>query len=405
MAAPVPDQATVRHNSLWDLGASVGAGLFTVFTLNFATVVARRGDAPAFLLSVMLAAPFAGSMLAILGNYVLPRHNRHAVAARFILAGRSLWLVAAITTTPLALTGLVFGHWILVALVTPVIFETIRDMYPPAERGRRLARTRLGLTASMTGGSLIAGYLLDWFGPQILLPIGSLFGLLGAAAWSRLRVTAGAVSAPLGLTSLLSIIRQDQRFRRYTVALVSWGFGFLLPGPLYPILLVDQFNASYTEVGLLGLVSSAAWLAGYLVLSRRIDRWSPRLLVGLSFALCLCQPLAYLVSPSVWLLLPGVAAVGLASAGIDLGGINLLMRLAPHARVPEYSSLLTSIAGLRGLVAPFVGSTLIGLPGAGPKGLLLVSLLLIIVGAASLARLQLPDPSLADESTQPATAR
>jgi hypothetical protein len=55
----------VRHNFRWDMAASVGAGLFTVFTLNFAAVVARRGEADALLLSAMLAAPFAGNMLAI----------------------------------------------------------------------------------------------------------------------------------------------------------------------------------------------------------------------------------------------------------------------------------------------------------------------------------------------------
>jgi MFS family permease len=374
--------------------ASVGAGLFTVFTLNFAAVVARRADAPALVLAAMLAAPFAGSMLAIAGNYLLPRRDRPRFAQRLILLGRGLWLPALVTTAPLALTGMVLGHWVLVSLATPVLFEVLRDIYPADRRGRLLSYTRLGLTASMTIGSLAAGALLDWIGPNWLLPLGALFGIGGALAWGRLKVTPYEADPPLAPSGLARILSDDRRFRRYTIALACWGFGLLLPGPLLPILLVDRFNASYSEVGLLGFVTSAAWLAGYLVLSRRIDRWPALPLVALSFGLCALQPLAYLLSPNVWLLAPGAAAVGLASAGIDLGGINVLMRLAPRERLGEYTSLLTSIAGLRGLVAPFLGTALAELPLLGANGVLLLATALVVAGALGVTRVGLPpEPS------------
>jgi MFS family permease len=164
----------------------------------------------------------------------------------------------------------------------------------------------------------------------------------------------------------------------------------LLPGPLFPILLVDRFQASYSEIGALGFVTSAAWLIGYLVLSRRIDRLSPLRVIGLSFALCVLQPLCYLFSPNVWWLAPGAVAAGFASAGIDLGGINVLMRMAPRERLPEYSSLLTSIAGGRGLIAPFLGVALASLPWLGANGVLGLAAFLIVAGAALVARTSLP---------------
>lgn len=392
----------VRHNFRWDMLASIAAGLFTVFTLNFATVVARRAEADALLLSAMLAAPFAGSMLAILSGYLLPARGRHRLAARLIGLARGVWLLALVTTAPLALTGMVLGHWVLVSLVTPVMFEVLRDIYPPDRRGRLLGYTRLGLTGSMTIGSLVAGVLLDTLGPHLLLPLGALIGVAGALAWSRLAVADEPAPPAMGVGGTVSIVRHDRHFAVYTTGLACWGFGLLLPGALYPILLVDRFQASYSEIGMLGFVTSAAWLAGYLVLGRRADRWPPLTLVVLSFAGCVLVPLSYLVSPSVWLLAPGMAAQGFASAGIDLGGINVLMRLAPRERLSEYASLLTSIAGVRGLIAPFVGSALVALPWFGASGVLLLASCLILAGALVASRASVPpEPTL---TTPAATA-
>jgi hypothetical protein len=55
---------------------------------------------------------------------------------------------------------------------------------------------------------------------------------------------------------------------------------------------------------MLGFVSSAAWLGGYLFWSRRIDRWLPLHVMGLSFGVTVLLPLCYLLSPTVWLLNP-----------------------------------------------------------------------------------------------------
>ena len=397
----------VRHNFRWDMLASVGAGLFTVFTLNFAAVVARRADAEAIIISAILAAPFAGNLMAIFSGYLLPRRKRPVFAARAMAVARGLWFVALFTTAPLALAGMVLAHWMLVALITPVLFEVLREIYPQDRRGQLLSYTRLGLTGSMTIGSLVAGFLLDQIGPNWLLPVGALFGVCGALAWGRLKADGGEedVTPPLGLGAVVRIIGQDRPFRLYAIALACWGFGLLLPGPLFPILLVDRFNASYSEVGMLGFVTSAAWLAGYLFCGRRVDRWPPARVMSLSFAATMLLPLAYLLAPSVWWLIPGAAANGFAAAGIDLGGINVLMRLAPRQRLPEYSSLLTSIAGLRGLIAPFAGAALAAHPWFGAGGVLIVAAILIVIGAVIVGRGALPaEPAFPGEaSPAPAT--
>jgi MFS family permease len=387
----------VRHNFRWDMVSSVGAGLFTVFTLTFVPVVARRAGADEFVISCILAAQFAGSMLAIFSGHVLPRANRHAVATAMIAVGRGLFLLALVTAGPWPLVGMVLGHWIVVALVTPVMFEVLRDIYPPRQRGRLLGLTRLGLTGSMTIGSLVAGLLLDLIGPNLLLPLGALFGIIGALAWSRLQGGAGTATPPLGLGSVLGILGRDRRFAVFAGGLTVWGLGLLVPGALYPLLLVDRFQATYSEIGTLGLITSATWLLGYLFWGGRIDRWSPVRVVALSFAGLALLPLAYLLSPNVWWLVPGVAAQGFASAGIDLGMINIQMRLAPRDRLPEYASLLTSIAGARGLIAPFLGAALASTV-LGPNGVLVLAALMTVAGAIILGRTVLPEEPAAERA-------
>ena len=62
------------------------------------------------------------------------------------------------------------------------------------------------------------------------------------------------------------------------------------------------------------------------------------------------------------------------------------------------SCLLTSIAGARGLVAPFLGSALAALPWLGVNGVLLLAAALVAAGTVAVARTDAPpEPAPADE--------
>jgi hypothetical protein len=69
---------------------------------------------------------------------------------------------------------------------------------------------------------------------------------------------------------------------------------------------------------------------------------------------------------------------------MEIAWPSILMRIAPGELRPRYASLLTTLTGLRGLLAPFIGSLLANLTPLGLTGALLVAGALSASGAALL---------------------
>jgi len=359
---------------------SLGAGAFTALTINFIPVVARRLDADPLLLSIILAAPFAGSVLNVFSGYWLPRHNRLRFAAVAIGFARGLLFLTPLATGPLSFTLLAVLLYLLIAVPNPIFMEVLRGMYPAEKRARLLSITRIGMTAAITVGSLVGGSMLDNWGPAVLFPLGALLGLVSAGAYSRIRVQEVEVQR-FGTSAAFGLLREDRAFAAYTFAMILWGFGLFMFGPFQPLMLVDRLHASYTEVGVLGFVSSAFWLLSYFYWGRSVDRLGATRVMAISHLLTVLTPLLYWLSPSVWLLVPAAAAMGIANGGIDLAGINAILRLAPPSQVPRYTALINTLLGFRGMVAPFVGSALAAQAWFGFDGVAILCILFICAGA------------------------
>src|SRR5207302_1651642 len=66
----------------------------------------------------------------------------------------------------------------------------------------------------------------------------------------------------------------DHKYRRLLLSFTVFGIGNLMNVAVYPILLVDHFNASNAFVGAMMAVSSATMTVAYFVWGRMIDRGS-----------------------------------------------------------------------------------------------------------------------------------
>jgi MFS family permease len=148
---------------------------------------------------------------------------------------------------------------------------------------------------------------------------------------------------------------------------------------------VDRLQLSYSEIGALGVVQSVFFLIGYLVLGRWIDRAGGLQTLRWVFVIGGVMPLTYALAlgfaPNGWVLAPAFAALGLVNAGMDLGVLNTVMQLAKPGRLGEYSALQTTVLGLRGLVAPFLGVWLVG-AGLSYEATFLLAAVLIAAGVA-----------------------
>jgi len=236
-------------------------------------------------------------------------------------------------------------------------------------------------------GSLLAGPLLERFGPRLVLPVAALFGVAGALAHSRIRPP--RLPAPPSRPSLREVWHAawaDRNFRWVLVATFAFGFGGWTMAPAIPLLLVDVLQARPTQVGILAAASNAASVVGFFLGGRVIDRSSGLSTLRRALMVSPLTPLLYALVPSAWTALAPAAADGFLIAVVELAWMTTAMELAPPHLVVHYAGAYTSLIGVRGILAPLLAGAL--LESLGPRPVLLLSALWMATAGAT-ARLRL----------------
>jgi MFS family permease len=170
---------------------------------------------------------------------------------------------------------------------------------------------------------------------------------------------------------------------------------------VFPIMLVDHFEASNGFVGTLAIVQSATLIVAYPVFGRLIDRGSTLRLTMIATLLTVLVPIGYLVAPDTWALLPIAVITGVVVASGELTGFTNIVHLAPRDRIGEYAAANAFLLGVRGTIAPFVAAALLGI--VSPQVVLALGTLLMITGALVLAQL-VREPAAAKLEVAPAEA-
>jgi Na+/melibiose symporter-like transporter len=219
-----------------------------------------------------------------------------------------------------------------------------------------VAANLAGIVAAAVGG----GILQLSPDPLPVLAAATAISLAGSIATFLIRyddpLEPQQIAPPLRLASMAF---RDRAFRRYLAAFTVLGFGNLMGATLYPLLLVDRFDAPNAFIGLYAATSAAATMIGFIVWGRLIDRGSSIALTVLNSAFLLLVPLVYMVAPSAIFLVPAAIVAGFTLAGGDLTFITNMVQLAPRGRAPEYMAAQSFALGIRGTLAPFVASALL----------------------------------------------
>jgi len=353
--------SAVGFNVRVELWASVAYGVFHAACLGFMPVVLRREGASAEALALYVAFTYIGLVIAPLSMVAL----RHISPMRLSVwcwgLGRGALLLAfAFGGAPwlLVLTAIM---WILESIPSPAYSRIMEQGYPREYRGRAMAGIRVGMALTVLVLTPLAGWALDAIGHRWLFPVAAVFGVGSVLIFGRMRLvdSPGEPQARPSMAAMLPILRRNRPFRWFLIALTLYGLGGVLPVALYPIVQVTRLGLSYTEIGALGLVQSLFWLAGFFLWGRALDRHGPLPVLIVSVALAACVPFAYIWANSAWALLPAFIAQGLLQGGFELGVTNTTIALAERGRVLEYAALQTFTIGVRGLLAPLIGTLLL----------------------------------------------
>jgi MFS family permease len=294
--------------------------------------------------------------------------------------GRGLFVLAPLIVAPQPFAVIVILHYLCVSIPVTGYVEVMREIYPTAMRGSLMAYVRVGFTATATILTPLAGQLLDVWGYPILFPIAALFGVMSGVLFGRLNYADAPAKTQHNLLDPWRVLWRDKRFRDYSIAFMLCGFGYLLITPLIPILLVDELHLTYGEIGFLGMVNSIFWMLFYIVWGRMVDRRGGLWTVQINLLLTTFISLALFFATNIWAAVIAYIVTGVTVAGTDLGWMNAIMQFARKDDVSDYTALHAFLVGLRGIVAPLLGTALMTIPFIGLRGVFLLSAFVILLG-------------------------
>jgi len=378
--------ARVRQNFRIDLFSAICGGVYVAVLVAFMPVVVRRMGGSATEVALVVASPFIGHLCSPIFAYAFAHLPLVRVVAGTVTLSRTVFLVGVlVATTPLMLAVTTVASWIISIANVAAYTALMQGMYPDSERAQAMASVRIGAAISGIVAAAVAGTLIDAVPAQWVFAAAALVALPGALNFFR--VQSDGTSTPHGRRPAREIARDvwaDQRYRHLLIAFTVFGWGNLMNVAIYPLMLVDHFDASNSFVGILAAVQLATMIVAYLFVGRMIDRGSSLRQTFLATLLVLLVPIGYLVAPASWALLPVAAVAGITIASSELTYHTNIVQVAPAGRTAEYAAAQSFLLGVRGTAAPFAASALLGF--VDTRAVLAVGLLFMVAGTAIMAR-------------------
>lgn len=377
--------ARVRANFRIDVFSAICAGIFVSVLVAFMPVVVRRMGGTTVDVAIVVGAPFIGHLLAPFFTYLLAHLPPVRVVAGTSSIARVVFLVGVLlATTPflLALTTVVF--WIVTIANVAAYTALMRGIYPDSERAHVMGKVRVGASIGGIIAAAIAGALIDVVPATFVFAGAALISLPGAFAFFKIQHEGvGGFGTRRPAAQIARDVWRDGRYRRLMIAFLVFGWGNLMNFAVFPIMLVDHFDAPNAFVGILSATQSATMIFAYVIVGRLIDRGSSLRQTFIGTLLILLVPIGYLVAPFAWALLPVAIVAGVAQASGELTYHTNVVQMAPRDRIAEYAAAQSLLLGLRGTLAPFAAAALLGV--FEPRVVLLVGLAFMVAGAIVMA--------------------
>ena len=375
----------VRRNFEIDLFSAVCAGTFVSVLVTFMPVVVRRMGGTPTDVAIVVGAPFVGHMLAPFFTMLFAHIPAVRVVAGTSTLARMIFVAGVlVAATPLMLAVTTVFFWIVTVSNVAIYTSLMQGIYPDRERGYIMGKVRVGASVAGIVAAAVAGLLIDIVQAQWVFAAAAVIALPGSIAFFKIEhLSAGTTPPRRPLANIVRDVWSDRRYRQLLLAFLVFGWGNLMNFAIFPIMLVDHFDAPNTFVGILSAAQSATMVFAYVVVGRLIDRGSSLRQTMIGTVLVLLMPIGYIVAPSYWFLLPLAVVGGITQASGELTYYTNVVQLAPPDRIAEYTAAPPLLLGIRGTLAPFAASAL--LVAYEPRIVLGIGLAFMVVGTVILS--------------------
>ena len=375
----------VRRNFRIDTFSAICGGVYIAVLVTFMPIVVRRLGGSTTDVAIVIAAPFVGHLLSPISAYLLMGFPQVRVVAGTVTLARATFLAGVlVAATPLMLAMTTVVTFVISVANISAYTALMHGIYPDRERASAMANVRIGGAIAGIAAAAVAGTFIDVIPASWVFAAAALVGVPGAAAFFLVRYDGSAkVATRRSLVTIARDVWADHKYRRLLLSFTVFGIGNLINVAVYPILLVDHFNASNSFIGAMSAVSSATMIVAYLVWGRMIDRGSSIRLTLLNTVVTLLVPIGYIAAADVWLLIPVAVVAGIVNAGGEITFFTNIVQIAPRDKIGEYATAQSLLMGLRGTAAPFVAAALLGV--ADPRVVLLIGVIFMTAGCAIMA--------------------
>jgi len=196
-----------------------------------------------------------------------------------------------------------------------------------------------------------------------VFPAAAVVGMAASLRARRLPVpetAAEMIGDRPSLTDAWRALRDDQAYRRLLLSAFVFGSGVWLMQPATPMMLADVVGATTTQVGLLAGVGAMAAIVGNVLWGRLVDRRRSVRALRAVYLVGMLAPATYSFCADLPSLIVGAAvAESLMATGLDLVWMLAVIEFAGPGRTAQYAAIASTLAGIRGVVAPLVGAMLI----------------------------------------------
>jgi MFS family permease len=350
--------ARVRANFRIDVFSAVCAGTFASVLVAFMPVVVRRMGGTTTDVAIVVCAPFVGHFLSPFFTYLLAHLPPVRVVAGTSTLSRLVFVAGMlVATTPLMLALSTVSFWIITISNIAAYTALMRGIYPDQERAHVMGKVRVGSAVAGIIATATAGTLIDVVPAHWVFIGAALLSLPGSLLYFRIRHDShGGFGTRRPAADIARDVWSDRRYRRLMLSFLVFGWGNLMNFAVFPIMLVDRFDASNTFIGIMAAVQSATTIVAYVVIGRLIDRGSSLRQTFIATLLILLVPLGYLVSPFTAFLIPVAIVAGITQASGDLTFYTNVVHMAPAPKIAEYAAAQSFLLGIRGTLAPFAAS-------------------------------------------------
>ena len=329
-----------------------------------------------FAVAAVVAAPSLANIISFAwASFAWGKGKIRFIVGLQIATAICVCLVGMAPGTPFGLYWIVF--WVIASRACWTGVITLRttvwaNNYPRGDRTRiagQLATVQSIMFAAVGVG---IGQAMDWNEESFhwLFPISAALALIGVAIYAKVRLRGqrrlaraektGASAGRLTLNpfSVLNVLSEDARFRRFMLFMFIFGLGNLMLTAPLAIVLHEKFDVGYAT-GILVTTTIPAALVPLLIpmwsrLLRRCHVVQFRSIHAWSYVAASAAFLLAAMTSWFPLMVIAAALTGLGNAGGVLAWNLGHQDFAPPGRDSQYMGVHVTLTGIRGLMAPFL---------------------------------------------------